>query len=377
MVERLPSIAHLTSVHAVDDIRIFVKQCRSLAAAGFDVALVGPNFADEKIDGVKIMSVPMPKNRFQRMTVTLWQVLRRALKSKAQICHFHDPELIPVGFLLKLAGRKVVYDIHEDYPRDILTKNWIHPSIRRIMAAAANTVEWGIARSIDGTVAVTPDIASRFPNQKTITLRNFPSLSELRSEVKIPYQERPYKVCYVGGLTASRGLLDMIDGIGALDAEKHGIDTPSLTLAGRFASAEDEKLAMARPGWRRTDYLGWVNRDDVARLFGVVRAGLVVLHATPCFERAYPIKLFEYMAAGLPSIASDFPIYREILDNGRCGLLVPPSNPAALAEALEWLFTHPDEAQEMGTRGKERVERYYSWEVERQSLFDFYRKIAC
>lgn len=376
MVEALPSIAHLTSVHQIDDIRIFVKECRSLAAAGFDVALIGPASADREVEGVKILGVPKPKNRTHRMTVTLWQILKRAFKSKARICHFHDPELIPVGFLLKLAGRQVVYDVHEDYPRDILAKDWIHRSLRRAIAGTADALEWGVAHLIDGTVAVTPDIASRFPKAKTIMLRNFPSLDELRTKTPVPYQERPFKVCYVGGLTTSRGLLDMIDGIGELDAERHAIDTPHLALAGRFASAEDERSSKARPGWKRADHLGWVDRDGIARLFGEVRAGLVVLHATPCYERAYPIKLFEYMAACLPAIASDFPLYREILDDGRCGLLVPPSDPAALAKAIEWLFTHPDEAEAMGKRGRKRVEALYSWEAERHNLFAFYRKIS-
>ncbi len=374
MVERLPTIAHLTSVHQVDDIRIFVKECRSLAAAGFDVALIGPSPSDRETEGVKIMGVPAPANRIQRMTVTLWQVLKRAFQSKARICHFHDPELIPVGFLLKLAGRQVVYDVHEDYPRDIMHKDWINPHMRRLLAGAADVVEWGVTRVIDGTIAVTPDIAARFPKTKTITLRNFPSLAELGTKAPVPYQQRPFKVCYVGGLTINRGVFDMIDAIGALDTD--GIDDPCLALAGRFANPSDEAESRAMPGWARTDHLGWQERDEVVRLLGNVRAGLVVLHATPSYQRAYPIKLFEYMAAGLPTIASDFPLYREILDDGRCGLLVPPSDPAAMTEAIEWLFTHPDEAEEMGERARERVEAHYSWEAERHRLFELYKQIA-
>lgn len=374
MVEQLPSVAHLTSVHQVDDIRIFVKECRSLAAAGFDVALIGPSPSDRETEGVKIMGVPAPANRIQRMTVTLWQVLKRAFQSKARICHFHDPELIPVGFLLKLAGRQVVYDVHEDYPRDIMHKDWIHPRMRRLMAGAADALEWGVTRLIDGTVAVTPDIADRFPKTKTITLRNFPSLDELGTNAPVPYKERPFKICYVGGLTVNRGVFDMVDGIGALDVD--GIEEPRLALAGKFANAADETESQAKPGWARTDHLGWLDRDEIVRLFGNVRAGLVVLHATSAYERAYPIKLFEYMAAGLPTIASDFPLYREILDDGRCGLLVPPSDPKAMTEAIAWLFTHPDEAEAMGERARERVEAHYSWEAERHRLFDFYKKIA-
>ena len=116
------------------------------------------------------------------------------------------------------------------------------------------------------------------------------------------------------------------------------------------------------------DYLGWLDRAGIARLMANVRAGLVVLHPDRCFIDAYPIKMFEYMAAGLPVVASDFPVYREILDDGACGLLIAPVDPSALARAIEWIFAHPDEAQAMGEHGRRRVERLYTWQAEREKL---------
>jgi glycosyltransferase involved in cell wall biosynthesis len=86
--------------------------------------------------------------------------------------------------------------------------------------------------------------------------------------------------------------------------------------------------------------------------------------------------MFEYMAAGLPVVASDFPVYREILNGGACGLLIAPADPHALARAIEWIFAHPDEAQAMGEEGRRRSGMLYTWTAERTKLFDLYRRIA-
>jgi glycosyltransferase involved in cell wall biosynthesis len=365
-------VAHLTSAHQVDDERIFVKQCRSLAAAGFEVTLVGPSETDGAIDGVRILGVPSGRGRLSRMIETSWHVLRGGIASRASICHFHDPELIPIGFLLKLLGRRVIYDVHEDCPRDILTKDWIHPTIKRPLGAAMSLIEAAAGWVFDGIVAVTPTIAARFPTSKTITLANYPMIEEFPAVAEAPYDERPLQVCYIGQLSRARGLLDMIDAA----EEVRGGAARSLLLAGAFLSDAEEAEARGRAGWQRTDYLGWIDRAGIARLMASSRAGLVVLHPNPCFVDAYPIKMFEYMAASLPVIASDFPVYREILDDGRCGCLIPPEDPAALARAVEWIFGHPDEARQMGEHGRRRVERLYAWQAEREKLVSFYGRFA-
>ena len=377
MTSTPPSVVHLTSAHTADDIRIFGKQCRSMAAMGADVSLVAPEPGSDGIDGVRLIGVPRAKGRLQRMTLTTWQVFRAALKSKAQICHFHDPELLPVGCLLKLFGRRVIYDVHEDYPQKIADKAWISPMVEWLVARGMTLMEYVAARLFDGVVVVTPTIAGRFPKDKTILVRNFPSLDEFPDlAASPPYRTRPMRVCYIGGLGVIRGLYDMIDSLEGLDVAAAPDDQPYLTLAGRFARPDEEADSKARPGWRRTEHLGWLDRKGVIEVMGRSRAGLVVLHANPCYEQAYPIKMFEYMAAGLPVIASDFPVYREVLDDGRCGLLVPPADSKTLSEATAWIFDHPEEAEEMGRQGRRRVEALYSWESESDRLFSLYERVT-
>jgi len=121
------------------------------------------------------------------------------------------------------------------------------------------------------------------------------------------------------------------------------------------------------------DAQGFVSRKDVAKLMGDSRMGLVLFHPAPNHIAAQPNKLFEYMSAGIPVIASDFPLWRQIVESSNCGLLVDPLNPQSIADAICWLIEHPKEAEEMGRCGREAVEREYNWGHEEAKLLSFYR----
>ena len=147
-------------------------------------------------------------------------------------------------------------------------------------------------------------------------------------------------------------------------------------LAGAFDSASLEKEVRGLAGWSRVDFLGWQSRRQVAGLLGSVRAGLVLFHPVPNHVEAEPNKLFEYMAAGLPIVASDFPLWREIVGKTECGLLVDPLDPSAIADAIRWIFEHPDDAAAMGERAQEAARTRYNWDAEARKLLEFYGKLA-
>ena len=364
-------IVHLTSVHPPFDSRIFTKECCSLAQAGYEVVLVATHEKDEVRDGIRIHSIPKPRNRRERMVVTTFQVLRAALRERGALYHFHDPELIPVGVALKILGMRVIYDVHEDLPRQIREKLWIPSILRRLMGRTIAILEWSVARIFDAIVTVTPHIASRFPEHKTEIVRNYPILGELAIPKPTPFKDRPPLVAYVGGIAEIRGIREMVQAMGKLPEHPDAC----LMLAGMFDSQALEDEVKTLPGWERVDYRGWQNRDQVAKMFDQARVGLVVLHPVINYLTAYPVKLFEYMAASLPVIASDFPVYREMVAGANCGLLVDPMDPDAISEALRWLLEHPAEAQAMGERGREAVLRQYNWNAEKEILLDLYRRL--
>ncbi|PYU29046.1 MAG: hypothetical protein DMG32_01175 [Acidobacteria bacterium] len=266
--------------------RIFHKECKSLTEGGYEVVLIAPDQQDRVVDGVHIKAIRKPKSRIVRMTLGAWRVYRKAVRQQAELYHFHDPELLSVGLLLRARGAKIIYDIHEDLPRTMAYKFYLPTWLRRLLVPVTEWLENAGAARLSALVVATP--------------------------------------------------------------------------------------LLNTPGWDRVDNLGYIPRDRVADVLGRTRVGLVVIHPQPNYIRSRPTKLFEYMAAGVPVIASDFPDWRKIIDAARCGLLVPPEDPRAIATAMEYLLTHPEEAREMGLRGRQAVEGSYVWDVEKKTLLDLY-----
>lgn len=370
----MTTIAHLTSVHVPFDIRIFHKECKTLAAAGYDVVLIAPHEdppASTTVDGVRLHPVPRPAGRRERVTRTVWQVYRAAIQEDADVYHFHDPELMPVGFLLKLQGKRVVYDVHEDMPRQILTRHWIPQRLRAPAARSVAAIEAVGSRVWDGVVAVTPTIARRFPEQTRVLVQNFPVPAELELPDATPYSQRAPLVVYAGRIEGVRGAQEMVRAMGALP---DGTDA-HLVLAGSFEPAELLQTLQRLPGWQRVTPLGWLTRPEIASLLGRARVGLVLLHPVENYLEAQPNKLFEYMAAGIPVVASDFPSWRPIVAGAGCGLLVDPLDPGAIARAIAWLLANPDEAAAMGERGREAVQHHFTWAAEGERLVRLYRSL--
>lgn len=366
-------VVHLATTHRVSDPRIFQKECRTLARAGYDVTFVVPHPTDEIVDGVQIRGVPVPKNGKERMTKTTWRVYHRALaEGPESICHLHDADLLPVGFLLKARGRTVVYDAHEDTPRQMLYQHWLPRPLRRPVGLGYRLLERAAARVFDALVVAEPVIAEGFRDRDVTLVHNFPLLEEFAGEGEVPYAQRPPHVVYVGAITKVRGIVEVVEAVGRLP-EALGA---RLLVGGTFYPASLQAEVEALPGWRWARYLGWLARPDVRQILHGARVGVVTFHPTERYLGNYPTKLFEYMAAGLPVVVSDFPQLRPFVEESACGLLVDPLDPAAIAEAVRWLLEHPAEAEAMGRRGREAVEARYNWEREGERLLTLYARLA-
>ena len=307
------------------------------------------------------------------MLVGNWRMWRVVRGTRPRIVHFHDPELLPLGLILKCCGYRVVYDVHEDLPRQVLTKYWLPAVARWPISWSMSSMEWLSARIFDAIVPAEPKIAGRFPPHKTTLVQNFPILDELITTESTPYTERPLHFAYIGGITVIRGIHEMIQ------ATKHAGEEYEqdirLCLAGVFQPTGLLAEVQTLRCWRQVDFHGWAERTQVAQILGNARAGLALLHPTPKYLDAYPTKLFEYMSVGLPVIVSDFPLWRGIVEDARCGLVVDPLNPQSIAEAMQWILDNPVEAEAMGRRGREAAEKHYSWETEAKKLVALYKKL--
>jgi glycosyltransferase involved in cell wall biosynthesis len=363
---------HITSVHGPFDVRIFHKQCRALARAGYEVIELTNGEADAFSAGVHIRGLGPSRGRLHRVTTKMLTMCRQAMGLNADVYHIHDPELLPLGLLLRARGKCVIYDIHEDLPRTMSYKDYIPYPLRAPLMHVVESLENAAAKRMSGLVAATPAIANRFRSvhHNVAVVSNFPILSELALASGGEWSKRRRSVVYVGGISEARG----IDGL--LAAMDQLPDTQTkLEIAGWFSDAAQEAKLMRGTAWRHVTWHGLLDRRGIAALLGSVRVGMVVLRPEQNFIVSQPIKLFEYMAAGLPVIASDFPLWRRIVAEAGCGILVDPCDPSAIANAISYLLTHDSEAEAMGKRGRAAVELHYNWDREECTLLNFYASL--
>lgn len=367
-------IVHLTSVHRFHDTRLLKMVC-SLASAEVDVAYVflkPKNKIGATPHGVALHPVFSPSNRLLRMIVTTWHVFRKAVSLQGDVYHFHDPELIPWCLLLKVLGKRVIYDIHEDYPASTLDKEYLPVWARPYTAYMVGLLEDFAVRFLDGVIAATPKISDRFKHVNSEVVQNFPIVDATIARHYL--MTRPclnHSVCYVGGISVTRGIFEMLEAVLLLSRDLN----VKLVLAGSFSPSDLEERARLHPGWTSTNYMGWLSLRQLDNILKTSIAGLVLFHPRPNHIESQPNKLFEYMSAGLPVIASDFPLWRKIVEGAGCGLLVDPLNPREIANAIEWLLEHPEDANEMGKRGRQAVIEKYNWDNEFAKLLRFYDSI--
>jgi glycosyltransferase involved in cell wall biosynthesis len=338
-----------------------------MAARGHKVALIVADALGEALcDGVHIHDVGKRAGRIQRIFSSSRQVFERALAINADVYVLHDPELLPFGMRLKRLGKKVVFDSHEDVPTQLRGKPYLGRMSAPILSRSYQAYQHYACHRFDGIVGATPFIREKFEkiNSYTIDINNYPILDEFDNPLS--WADKAIQVCYVGNIAAMRGAAELVT------ACEH-LRTPAvIVMAGSFETVALKAKLARLPGWHRVRAVGQVDRVGVRNIMTQSMAGLVTLHPQPNYLDALPVKMFEYMAAGIPVIASHFPRWREIIERNACGVCIDPLNPAAIASAIDYLVSRPDQAKQMGENGRKAVLEKYNWYTESRKLFKFY-----
>ncbi len=366
-------IAILTSVHAPLDVRILQKEGTSLATAGHIVTLLArdqPNAAQD-IEARGLTFVPLQAGPSRLARIALWkQIVGHLRRLDVDAWHFHDPELLPVAVFARWLLRRnvaLVYDAHEDLPKDILDKYWIPKRTRRVVSRIAGAVErWGTGRC-DLVITATDSIGQRLAMSSKFcrVVHNYPlSLSPEPPD----HTARPVRAIFAGGTSRKRGIMELIDAMRLVTSDLE------LHLVGGFLNdAFESELRAACPA--NVIIHGEVPFSEVAGHLSKAHIGVLTFLPVPNHVEALPNKLFEYMRAGLAVLASDFPLWRPLVVDIGCGVTVDPEQPAAIARALESLAADPDARREMGERGVAAVRDRFSWSVAESVLLAAYEEL--
>jgi glycosyltransferase involved in cell wall biosynthesis len=349
------------------DVRTHHRHARALAAAGWDVTVIGRDPGRARVEnGVRI--VPLAPGRGLRRAFAQATALRAALASRADVFQVTDVELLPAARLLAATGRPVVWDAIEDYPAYMELKAWIPRPLRRPAATAVAAVERLVVPRLAAVLAADAATAARLRrlHWRVVLLHNFPRRDEFAPAA--PGAPRPDDVLYHGSLPPYH--LEALAAIAAALVPR--FPNVRLTLVGRpdtRAARFRFDRALADAGIAdRVRLRPRVPFDAVPALVRGTRTGVVPLPDVAKFRTNVPMKLFEFMAAGVPAVTSDLPPARGLVGED-CGVVfVPPGDAAAFADALGGLLGDPSRAAHLGRRGRELVLERCHWEREEPAL---------
>jgi glycosyltransferase involved in cell wall biosynthesis len=361
-------VCHLTSVHSPKDNRILYKECTYLAKEGYDVYLFAANAKTEIVNGVKIVGIEAARSgRLYRMTKVVWSIYVKCKKLDAHIYHFHDAELMIIGIFLKLLGKKVIYDIHENTAAALLSKPYLKSALSsKIVSISVDLAERIFVRFYDLLITATPDISWRFRKFNPITLRNFPILPVYEEIPVLDLYKKKFVIIYVGGISKIRGIFELIRAF-------ENIDNAELWLLGRFQPEELKKECEQLPAWHKVTYFGTVKPYEIFAYLKLADVGIINYLPMPNHITSMPNKPFEYMACGLPLVMSNFPYWKKFFK--KSSLYVDPQNSKDIAEKIIYLLSDKSLRLEMSRRNISLAKGSYNWQTESRELINAYSLI--
>lgn len=364
-----PRVVHLSTVHHGHDNRVFNKEARAVVEAGYDFHLVISADHDGLDEGIPVVALRRHEGRVQRVLLSqrdAWRALRRL---RPQLLQVHDPELIPLALAWgRLHDCRTVYDAHEDLVGQIETKPYLNRFTRPLARTAARALVGLADRGMDAVVAATEPVAARYRADHVVVVRNYPWLGNYDRQP----DPVPGRVVYVGDLTEERKLSFMIE---LVRRARDVVPQAHLVLAGRplggCVATLDRAVAEGL-----VEHRGLIVPTQVPELLASAQLGLVMLAPLPNYVRSLPTKLFEYMAAGVPFVASDFPAWRRRFEPYRAGVFVDSEDVEAALGPLVDLLADADRCAALGRSGRRAVEEGLTFESQASALIGLTERLV-
>jgi len=365
----------ITTVHIWNDTRIFFKEALSLVKNGFKVTLIAISDQGSKFQRDNVRIYAMKRKRRHLRWINWMQIIRILLKEKSEVFHLHDPELMPLAVLLRLFKRKIVFDIHEDFRKQIMDKEWIPKYFRMPLSRIFAVMESILPNICDRIILAEDYYLNNFNNSLNIkVIHNYPKVP---LQCKNNYQFDSFKMVYVGDVRRIRGIMQYVDILNNLLKKQLNV---RLLIIGSFADGKLKREISDFVKWEKIEYkvefLGRIPYDETHSIIKNCDLGLALLHPIGNYLNSYPTKIFEYMSLGLPVLASNFKLWEGIILENDCGKTVDPLDVNASCEIIEKYYFSEDLRRKHGTNGRNAIVKRYNWENEEKILHNCYNNLA-
>lgn len=367
--KRKSKVFIFTSVHPWNDVRIFYKQAISLSKE-YSVEIHAPaTFAHKTLRGINIYGLPIWTKKSDRIK-TSWLLLKRILRSPADVFHFHDPELIILGLLIKLFGLgKVIYDIHENNNQLIRERLWI-PSYLRVPLLVFNSFMERLAIACFDKIIIAEDSYMSFIHGQPEIIHNYPLPNSRSSK-----QEKSIDAIYLGGVMEERGIFELL-AIAREVIKEYPMF--KMKIIGPIAENIEGKIRQLTDRWNLQNSLtltGRMDYESAMEELSHAKIGLVILHPIKNYTQSLPTKIFEYMSYGIPYLATNIPYWMRFFKGDQAGYFVNNEDIKYAASKIVELLNNHELRTNLGEKGKSLVKMKYGWSAEEKILLSLYQKL--
>lgn len=364
---------HITTVHPSDDTRIYNKQLRSLENAGWDTHLIVQHGQDQIRDGIQIHALDPATSRPARWR-QIPTAIRKADQLDADVYQFHDPELLLGGlYLAKFTDGSVIFDIHEDYGRDITSREWIPELLKPPLSQVYPFVQALAISQLDASITVTNPLAEKFQRgeNRVEVIRNYPRTSTLPDISDDIEHDHEFALVYAGGLSRSRGSLQMVRLLREL--RDRGNDA-ILWAPGKWIDDSKQVVEQYIHNHGLEEYVefpGYLSHTEMFSYLMSADVGVALLDRN-LYRGSLPTKIFEYMYAKLPVLGTPIDTTDRLRDTYFWG--VPENNTGEQADAVEKILS--SDLETIGQEARQDVEDRFSWEKEEEKLLRLYQSLV-